>query len=111
MPVDPEELNRALDEGERPDMPDNVPPGWLGETPVDLRKVDPESHGDNAGLVQESGVEVRFLVIVLAALLVVTAPVALWLIWRERKWATWFRWAMTAAVLVYLGLLGWAMLR
>lgn len=126
MAVDKQQLDRALDQGERREMPENVPPGMLGETPLDqprpegdsrdkgsglLRTVDSDAHGDNAGFLQDTNLEIRFLLIAGSALLVVTSPVALWLIWRDRKWKAWFKVALTAGVAVYLGWVAWRVTR
>lgn len=107
MPADRDALDRALDSGEKNDLPDNVPPGILGEPGLDLRKIDPDAHGDNAGLVQELSFEVRLLLIIIATLFVVTSPYALWLVWRNHKWKTWFKVAITAAIAVYVGWVLW----
>ena len=68
-----------------PELPPNRPPGLLGESPPDSRKVDTfEPDGLNAGLVQESTYETRWLTILLLYLLVITIPVAAVVLWRSK---------------------------
>ena len=50
-------LERALDEGAKPELPDNRPPGILGESGLDIHKVDTFEYQDDAGLVQEGTYE------------------------------------------------------
>ena len=65
------------------ELPPNTPPGFLGERPPDLRKVDTfEPDGVNAGLVQESTPETRWLTIVI--LYLVFFPAAAVVLWRSR---------------------------
>ena len=104
------ELERALDEGSGAPMPDNVAPGILGERPVDIRKVDTFQYEQNAGLVQETTAMVSWLWIVLLYLLVITAPVALWLLWREPAWTTKRKAMATGLMAVGYALLIWQML-
>lgn len=80
--IDPE-LERALDEGGLSELPPNVPPGWLGEAGADFRKVDTFRPSLSAGIIQESTTETRWLTIALLYLLLITAPVAVWLVWRD----------------------------
>lgn len=110
MTVDPLELNQALDADERGEMPPNVPPGFLGEVNPDMRKVDADAHGDNAGLVQDGSYEVRLLWVMLCGLLVVTAPVALWLLWRDHHWKPWFRASVASLVIAWCGFVLWSVL-
>jgi hypothetical protein len=85
MPVDQDELNRALDRGSHDRLPPNLPPGLLGEVGPDLRKVDDFEPTLNAGMIQEWTWETRWLTIGLLYLLVFTSPVAAWLLWRDPK--------------------------
>lgn len=78
-----DELNRALDKGELSELPPNVTPGMLGEVAPDLRKVDDFRPSLSAGIIQESTTETRWLTIVLLYLLLITVPVAVWLLWRD----------------------------
>jgi len=80
--TDPE-LERALDKGSLSELPPNIPPGLLGEVGADLRKVDDFRPSLSAGIIQESTTETRWLTIALFYLLLVTAPVAVWLVWRD----------------------------
>ena len=74
------ELRAALDSGELPDLPQNVPPGFLGEAMPNMRKVDADRHGLNAGLSQEmDGPVVLMLVIISYAIFF---PLAFWILWR-----------------------------
>ena len=69
-----------------PELPPNRPPGLLGESPPNLLKVDTfEPDGLNAGLVQESSYETRWLTIILLYLLVITIPVAAGVLWRSKS--------------------------
>jgi hypothetical protein len=77
------ELRAALDSGELRELPPNVPPGLLGEVAPDLRKVDGDRFGLNAGLTQEmDGPVVLMLVIISYA---VFFPLAFWILWRTDK--------------------------
>jgi len=80
-----EDLDAALDRGASSELPDNQPPGWLGEVAPDLRKPDDFEPSLNAGLVQEDSLQTRWLLMFVMYLLVFTAPVAVWLLWREPK--------------------------
>lgn len=65
------------------ELPPNVPPGILGETGFDLRKVDDDGpHGLNAGLIQEWTWEMTMLVVFLAY--VIFFPAAYVILWRSR---------------------------
>ena len=80
-----DELNRALDKGGLSELPPNVTPGMLGEVAPDLRKVDDFRPSLSAGIIQESTTETRWLTIVLLYLLLLTVPVAVWLLWRDPR--------------------------
>jgi hypothetical protein len=77
-------LDKALDRGELETLPPNIPPGFMGEVAPDMRTVDDfESDGVNAGLIQESTWETKWLWVVLLYVMVITAPIAFWMLWRE----------------------------
>jgi hypothetical protein len=88
MTVDPEKLDRALDKGALRDLPPNIPPGFMGEIRPDMRKADDFRPGLSAGVIQEQTWETRWLTIGLLYLLVLTSPVAVWLLWRDPKRST-----------------------
>jgi hypothetical protein len=94
------DLKEALDRGSGGELPPNVPPGLLGERGLNLRKVDPPSHGLNAGLSQENDEQMTFLWIVLAYL--VFFPLAYVIVWRthkiSRRSKTWITVAMSVGV-------------
>ncbi len=101
------ELRAALDEGDRDELPDNVAPGLLTERPVDLHKVDSYEYRNNAGMVQENSGAVRWMVIVLLYAFVITGPVALWLLWRDRSWTTRQKAFWTVLMVVGYAFLAW----
>lgn len=101
------ELKAALDEGEVPELPDNVAPGLLTERPVDLHKVDSYDYRNAAGMVQENSGAVRWLVVVVLYLFVFTGPAAFWLLWRDRHWTTRQKSISTAVMLAGYALLVW----
>jgi len=80
-----DELDRELDRGEIPELPPNHPPGVLGEVMPDFRKVDTFEPSPNAGVIQESTWETRWMTLVILYLLVITSPVAFYLLWRDPK--------------------------
>jgi hypothetical protein len=84
-----EELQRALDKGASTELPPSIPPGLLGELGADIRKTDDFKPSLSAGFLQESTWETRWLTIGLLYLLVLTSPIALWLLWREPKRTLW----------------------
>lgn len=102
---DRSELDRALDKGALQELPPSVPGGFLGEVAPDLRKVDEFEPSLNAGLLQESTYETRLLTIMLLYLLVVTSPVAIYLVWRDRRLKTAWKVAVTALMLLGLAAL------
>jgi len=93
------------------ELPPNIPPGFLGETGVDLRKVDGDgSHGLNAGVIQEWTAETTLLVVMLAYF--IFFPLAFVILWRSRKFTK--RQKTVSSVLMAVGiaylaarLLGW----
>lgn len=103
--VDQERLDVALDKGRMDELPPNIPPGWLGEVGPNLRKADDFAPTLNAGVIQESTWETRRLVVILLYLLVVTGPVALYLLWRDRHLATAYKAVLTVVMLAGYGLL------
>lgn len=66
------------------ELPPNRPPGMLGESGLNVLKTDAfEPDGVNAGLIQESTWETRWLTIVLAYL--VFFPAAFVLVWLSER--------------------------
>jgi hypothetical protein len=105
------ELERALDAGETTELPDNVAPGLLDPTrPFSLYETDTYEYGDRAGMVQENTGAVRWMVIVLLYLLVVTSPVAVWLLWRDKAWSRRQKLFWTAMMAVGYALAAWKVL-
>ena len=104
------ELKRALDEGEVTALPDNVAPGILTEWPVDIRKTDSYEYTNNAGLSQEDTAPVRWLLVLILYLLVITGPVAIWLLWRVSAWSTWQKATITTLMLAGYAALAWRVL-
>lgn len=96
--ADKTELDRQLDKGGVKDLPPNVPPGMLGEKGLNVQRVDTFEPSLNAGILQESSPETRVLLMLLMYLLVITFPVAMWLLWRERR-----RSLVTKVVLTVVG--------
>jgi hypothetical protein len=101
------ELKRALDRGEVEELPDNVAPGILGEGSIDLHKTDSYRYPDRSGLSLEETAPVRWMLIVILYLLVITGPVAVWLLWRDRAWKTWQKVLITALMLAGYAALAW----
>jgi hypothetical protein len=81
----PEDLARALDRGSLDELPENRPPGWLGEVAPNMRKAEEFVPSVNAGLIQEDSRQMRWLLMLVLYLFVFSSPVALWLLWREPK--------------------------
>ena len=104
------DLKRALDDGGVPELPDNVAPGILTEWPVDVRKTDSYEYTNNAGLSQEDTAPVRWLLVLILYLLVITGPVAIWLLWRDSAWSTWQKATITALMLAGYAALAWRVL-
>lgn len=103
--IDKAKLEHELDQGALRELPPNIPPGLLGEVAPDLRQVDTFEPSLNAGVIQESTWETKWLVIVLLYLFVITSPVAAWLLWRDAKRSLWAKVLATV-----LGLAGYAAL-
>jgi hypothetical protein len=106
--VDDDILSRELDRGSSTHLPPNIPPGFLGEVSPDLRRVDEFEPTLNAGITLEKTWETQWLVIGLLYFLVITGPVAFWLLWREphrKTWAkvTWTLLALAGYVAAYFG--------
>ncbi len=80
MAVDPVELERELDKGSGAPLPPNRPQGLLGDTGLQLTKVDDWAPDGTAGLSQESDGGVVLLGIILAYLLFF--PLAFLILWR-----------------------------
>ncbi|MBA4371155.1 MAG: hypothetical protein C0418_06235 [Coriobacteriaceae bacterium] len=91
------------------ELPENVPPGFLGETPVDLRRTETYEHGMNAGITQEESNATRALWVVLLLAAVVTQPLAWWLLWRTRRVRTWVKAVVTLLGLVWAGAIVWSL--
>ncbi len=104
------DLKRALDQGEVDQLPDNVAPGILGEGALDLQKVDSYQYRDRAGLSQDETAPVRYMLILILYLLVITGPVAIWLLWRDRAWSTVTKAILTAFMLAGYAALAWKLL-
>jgi hypothetical protein len=83
------------------ELPPNVPPGFLGEPGLNLKKADNDGpHGLNAGITQEWTWEMTIMVVILAYL--VFFPLAYVVLWRSRKvprrQKVIFSWAMAAGL-------------
>jgi hypothetical protein len=103
--VDRSELDKALDKGSHTELPPNIPPGFMGEVGPDFRRVDDFKPSLNAGVIQESTWETRVLTIALLYFLVLTFPVALYLLWRDRRRPLWGKALWTAIMLAgYAGI-------
>ena len=108
MVVNKEELERALDKGASSELPPSIPPGLLGEVGADIRKTDDFTPTLNAGMLQESTWETRWLTIGVLYVLFFTAPVALWLLWREPRRTMWAKVVATIVGLAGYALAFWA---
>lgn len=111
MPVDEKELNEALDKGALRELPPNVPPGFLGERGLNMSKVDEFKPTLSAGIVQEPSSATRQLTMVLLYLLVVTSPVAAWMLWRDPRRPLWVKMAATIVGVAVYGALWYAYVR
>lgn len=80
-----DDLDRELDKGRLGELPPAVPGGFLGEKAPDMRKVEEFEPSITGGLVQESTPETRWMTIALLYLLIVTVPIAAWLLWRDPR--------------------------
>jgi len=78
-------LDRELDRGALEELPPPIPPGFMGERAPDMRKEESFAPSLSAGLIQESTWETRWLTIGLLYVLIITAPAAAWLLWREPR--------------------------
>jgi len=78
-------LEIALDRGSHDRLPPPIPPGFMGEKAPDMRREESFTPSLNAGLIQESTWETKWLTIALLYVLLVTGPVAAWLLWREPR--------------------------
>lgn len=105
MAVDDKDLNEALDKGAMRELPPNVPPGFLGERGLNMSKTDDFKPTLSAGIVQEGSPATRQLIMLLLYLLVITSPVAAWMLWRDPRRPVWVKLAATV-----VGLLGYAAL-
>lgn len=95
-----DELNRELDRGGLTELPPSVPPGFLGEVMPDFRKVETFEPSLNAGVIQESTWETRWLTLVILYLLVITSPVAFYVLWRDPKRSRGAKIVLTALMLL-----------
>jgi hypothetical protein len=96
VPSRDEMLDSALDKGASTELPPNIPPGLLGEVAPDVRKVDEFEPTLNAGITQERTWETRWLLIGILYLVILGAPLALWLLWREPRRKVWAKVLATA---------------
>jgi len=78
-------LDEALDKGELDELPPSVPLGWLGEADPDLRKPESFTPSLSAGIIQEATPETRGLTVALLYVLIITSPVAAWMLWRDKR--------------------------
>ena len=74
-----------------------------------MRKVDPDSHGINAGLTQEMDGPVVLMGVILAY--VVFFPLAFWLLWRTPTLPRYTKITLTVVMAVGLLVVGWYFLR
>jgi hypothetical protein len=109
--TDETDLDRALDQGELDELPPNQLRGFLGERGPDMRKTDTFRDDMNAGLLQESTSETRTLTVVLLYVIVLTSPIAFYLLWRDRRMSTGMKTGWTVVMAAGLIALAWALLR
>jgi hypothetical protein len=83
--ADRSDLDQMLDQGAMDELPPNIAPGFMGEKAPDMRKEESFEPSFNAGLIQEHTWETRWLTIGLLYVVIITAPVAAWLVWRDPK--------------------------
>jgi hypothetical protein len=102
------ELAAALDDGEVPDLPPNVPPGLLGDQGLNLRKVDPDRHGLNSGLSQEMDGPVVLLLVV--ATYAIFFPLAFYILWRTPTLPRHTKITLSAVMAVGVLLAAWYLL-
>jgi hypothetical protein len=112
-PSDPKrrrELEEALDNGGLEELPPNVPPGFLGETPPDFRKADGDGpHGLNAGITDEWTWETTMLLVALAY--IVFFPAAFVILWRSRRVPRAQKVGVSIAMAIGVALTVWAIIR
>lgn len=90
------------------ELPDNVPPGLLGEVGLNFMKVDDEGpHGLNAGLVQESSAQTRLLAVLL--LYFIFFPAAFVVLWVSKHFSLKAKLVLSALMLVGLALLAYVL--
>jgi len=106
MAVDKRELDEALDKGAMGELPPNVPPGFLGERGLNLYKTDDFKPTLSAGVVQESSSATRQLTMILLYLLVITSPVAAWMLWKDPKRPLWVKATVTLVGLAIYAVVG-----
>ncbi|HET6352200.1 MAG TPA: hypothetical protein VFG89_08735 [Coriobacteriia bacterium] len=100
--------HRARQEQERgtPELPPNVPPGFLGEKGFNLRKSDDDGpHGLNAGIIQESTSETRLLVVLL--LYFIFFPAAFFLLWRMKSFSLKGKIVLTVVGVIGIAFFAW----
>lgn len=79
LPSEQDPYGDGIDE-----LPPNVPPGFLGEHGIDLRKVDGDGpHGLNAGVIQEWTWETTMITVGITFFLFF--PAAYYVLWRSRQ--------------------------
>ena len=98
-------LERALDRGSSSELHPSVPPGFMGEVAPDMRKADDFTPTLGAGIVQEGTSATRMLTIVLFYVLLVTAPIAAWLLWGDPR-----RPLRTKIIVTVVGVSGYVLL-
>jgi hypothetical protein len=103
--TDPAKLDSELGRGAMGELPPNIPPGFLGEVSPSMVKADEFEPTLMAGLTQEQTWETRWLLMAVLWMLVLTAPVAAWLLWREPKRAVWVKVAATVVGVAYYGVI------
>jgi len=72
MTADKSALDQALDRGSHDELPPPIPPGFMGEKSPDMRREESFAPSLNAGLIQESTWETKWLTIGLLYALLIT---------------------------------------